>query len=270
MARVDRLDPDHNLWHWLSVDLRVWREERNLSQVDVAQICGVDNSTVSNWESGSAKIPQRHTETLDRIWRTRGHFTRLRGLADSSHDPNWFQQFAAYERRAKVVSPYAALLVPALLQTPDYARALIAGGQIVDDVDAAVEERMARQEILRQPEPPDLWILIKESVLWDCIGTRETMRAQLVRLIELSQHRGIVIRVVPRSAGVHPGVDGSFTLLDVNGTEMAWSEAVGGGRLVTDPANVRDYRVRYDRIGADSLSRDSSRKLIAEVMEATQ
>ncbi|WP_422389386.1 helix-turn-helix domain-containing protein [Actinomadura luteofluorescens] len=89
MARVDRLDPDHNLWHWLSVDLRVWREERNLSQVDVAQICGVDNSTVSNWESGSAKIPQRHTETLDRVWRTRGHFTRLRGLADSSHDPNW-------------------------------------------------------------------------------------------------------------------------------------------------------------------------------------
>jgi alkanesulfonate monooxygenase SsuD/methylene tetrahydromethanopterin reductase-like flavin-dependent oxidoreductase (luciferase family) len=180
------------------------------------------------------------------------------------------QQFAAYERRAAMVSPYAALLVPALLQTPEYAQALIASGQIIDDVDAAVEERMARQEILKRPNPPDLWVLIKESVLWDCIGTPEVMRAQLAHLIDMGQRRGIVIRVVPRGVGAHPGVDGSFTLLNVDGAEVAWSEAVGGGRLVTDPTNVRDYRVRYDRIGADALSRDSTRSLIAQVMEAMQ
>ncbi|MEU8117707.1 helix-turn-helix transcriptional regulator [Spirillospora sp. NPDC049024] len=270
MARVDRLDPDHNLWHWLSVDLRVWREERNLSQVDVANICGVDNSTVSNWESGSAKIPQKHTETLDRVWRTRGHFTRLRGLADSSHDPDWYQQFTTYERRATAVSPYCALVIHGLLQTPDYMRALIVGGQNIDDVDAAVEERVARQEILKGTEPPNLWVLIKESVLWDCIGTPKIMREQLAHLLELSHRPGMIVRVVPRSIGAHPGVDGSFTLLQVSGAEVAWSEAVGGGRLVTDPVNVSDYRVRYDLIGADALSRDSTRSLIAKVMEAMQ
>ncbi|WP_433466094.1 helix-turn-helix domain-containing protein [Spirillospora sp. CA-128828] len=268
MARADHLDPDHNLWHWLAVDLRVWREERNLSQADLARICGVDNSTVSNWESGSAKIPQKRTETLDRVWRTRGHFARLHRLADSSHDPNWFQQFTAYERRAAVVSPYAALLVPALLQTPEYARALIVSGQMIDDVDAAVEERMARQEILERSDPPNLWVLIKESVLWDFIGSPEIMRKQLTHLLDMSQRRGIVIRVIPRSVGAHPGVDGSFTILDVNGAEVAWSEAVGGGRLVMDSTNVREYRVRYDRIGADALSRDSTRSLVAEVLEA--
>jgi transcriptional regulator with XRE-family HTH domain len=268
MARVDRLDPDHNLWHWLSVDLRVWREERNLSQADVAQICGVDNSTVSNWESGSAKIPQKHTETLDRVWRTRGHFTRLRGLADSSHDPNWFHQFAAYERRASAISPYSALVIHGLLQTPDYMRALINGGQNIEDVDAAVDDRMARQAVLAGPSPPHLWVLIKESVLWDVIGSREIMRAQLSHLIEMSQRRNIVVRVVPRTIGAHPGVDGSFTLLEVDRKGVAWSAAVGGGRLVTDPAKVHEYRVRYDRIGADALSRDSTRGLIAKVMEA--
>jgi DNA-binding XRE family transcriptional regulator len=270
MARADRLDPDHNLWHWIAVDLRVWRLERNLSQADVAEICKVDNSTVSNWESGGAKLPQERAEILDAVWRTRGHFARLRRLAESSHDPNWFHQFASYERRATIVSPYAALLVPALLQTPDYARALIASGQFIDDVEGAVEERMARQEILNGPNPPDLWVLIKESVLWDCIGTPQVMQKQLAHLIDMSHHRGLAIRVVPRSVGAHPGVDGSFTLLEVDGAEIAWSEAVGGGRLVMDPAQVRDYRVRYDRIGADALSRDSTRSLIAEVMEAMQ
>lgn len=270
MARADRLDPDNNLWHWIAADLRVWREERNLSQADVARTCGVDNSTVSNWESGASKLPQRHAETLDRVWRTRGHFARLRTLAESSHDPNWFHQYTDYERRASTVSPYAALVIPALLQTPDYARALLIGGQIVDDVDTATEERMARQEVFTRREPPSLWVLIKESVLWDPIGGRDVMRAQLGHLVETSHRRGIVVRVIPRSIGAHPGVDGSFTLLQVDGGEVAWSEAVGGGRLVTDPAKVAEYRVRYDRMGADALSRDSTRSLLAEVMEAIQ
>ncbi|TDC36452.1 XRE family transcriptional regulator [Actinomadura sp. KC345] len=70
MARADNLDPDHNPWHWLAVDLRIWRIERNLSQAEVGRMCGVDNSRVANWESASAKLPQMHAETLDRVWKT--------------------------------------------------------------------------------------------------------------------------------------------------------------------------------------------------------
>lgn len=270
MARADRLDPDHNLWHWIAVDLRVWRLERNLSQAEVAEICKVDNSTVSNWESGGAKLPQERADILDRVWRTRGHFARLRRLAESSHDPNWFHQFTSYERRATAVSPYSALTIHGLLQTPDYARALIVGGQNVTDVNAAVSDRMARQEILDGPHPPTLWVLIKESVLWDCVGAPAIMRAQLAHLLDMSRRNNIIVRVIPRSVGAHPGVDGAFTLLEVDGAGVAWSAAVGGGRLITDPAKVRDYQVRYDRIGADALSRDSTRDLITKVMEAMQ
>ncbi|QFG24759.1 helix-turn-helix transcriptional regulator [Actinomadura sp. WMMB 499] len=270
MARADHLDPDSSHWHWLAVDLRVWRLERNLSQAELGALLGVDISTVSNWESGSAKLPKGRAEALDRIWKTRGHFARLRNLAESSHNPDWFDQYTRYERKAEAIRAYSALALHGLLQTEEYTRALVLSGELVDDVDQAVEERMARQQVLAAPRPPELWILIKESVLQDPIGGPDVMRVQLDHLINLSHRPNIVIRVVPRSLGAHPGIDGSFTLLECDGVDHSWSEAVGGGRLVSDPTKVRACRVKYDRIGADALSRDCSRNLIAEVMEAMQ
>lgn len=268
MARADNLDPDNNPWHWLAVDLRVWRIRENLSQAEVGRFCGVDNSRVANWESASAKLPQNHAETLDRVWKTRGHFARLRRLAESAHDPNWFDVFTNYERKATMISPYSALVVPGLLQTPDYARALLVGARVVDNVEEVLERRLTRQQVLSGERPAELWSLIKESALLDPIGGPAVMRAQLAHLLEMSERPNIVVRVVPREIGAHPGIDGSFTLLDTPAGEVARSDAVGGGRVVTDPVKVRGYRVRYDRIGADALSRGPSRSLIAQVMEA--
>ncbi|TDD92490.1 helix-turn-helix domain-containing protein [Actinomadura rubrisoli] len=270
MAKADTLDPDNNPWHWLAADLRVWRLERNLSQTQLAEILEVDGSTVSNYESATTKLPLDKAEILDRLWRTRGHFARIRRYAESAHDPNWFDAYTRYERQASTVKPYSALALHGLLQTPAYARALLVGGQVVDDIDRAVEERIARQEILVEDPPPNLWVLIKESVLWDPVGGPEVMHAQLAHLLGLSHKRNTMIRVVPRSLGAHPGIDGSFTLLTTSKGEHAWSEAVAGGRLVSDPAKLPEYRVRYERIGADALSRDSTRSLITKVMEAMQ
>jgi transcriptional regulator with XRE-family HTH domain len=270
MATADDLDPDGSAWHRLAIDLWVWRLERNLSQPDVADILGVDKSSVSNWEAGRIKLPLKHAETLDQVWRTRGHFVWLRRLAESAHDPDWFAQYARYEHQAGVIKAHAALRVPALLQTPEYARALLEGAQVVQDVDQVLEERMARQDILKRPDPPDLQVLIKQSVLEDLYGGPEVMRGQLAHLLDMSRLRNVIIRAVPRSIGAYAGVDGSFTLLSTPGGEYAWAEAVGGGRLISDPAKFDYYRVWWDRIGADALSRDSTRSLTADVMEALQ
>jgi transcriptional regulator with XRE-family HTH domain len=239
-----------------------------MSQPEFAALVGVEKSTVSNWEAGDTKLPEGRTETVDQVLGTHGHFTWLRRLADTMHDPNWFAQYTRYERKADEVSAYSALVVHALLQTEDYARALITGAQMVDDIERAVEERLARQEILNRDQPPELRVFIKQSALEDPVGGTEVMRAQLAYLLDASERRNIVIRVVPREVGAHPGVDGSFTLLDLPNGSYAWSEAVGGGRLVSDPAKVREQRLRYDRIGADALSRGPARSLIVQVMEA--
>jgi hypothetical protein len=94
------------------------------------------------------------------------------------------------------------------------------------------------------------------------------MRAQLGHLLDLSQRKGIVVRALPKAIAAHPGIDGSFTILRIGQAEHGWSPAVHGGRLVSDPAKLRDYRIRWDLLGDDALSRDSTRSLLRELMEA--
>ncbi|GAA2166001.1 helix-turn-helix domain-containing protein [Actinomadura napierensis] len=268
MPKIDKLDPDHNPWHWLAVDLRIWRLERNLSQARLGEILKVDDSTISNYESASSKLPLEKAEILDQLWRTRGHFARLRRHAESAHDPNWFNAYARYEQRADAINIYSALVIHALFQTEEYARALIEGAQMVDDVEGTLVDRMERQELWGRPQPPELRIFLRQSVLEDPVGGPEVMHAQLGHLLDLSRRRGVVVRALPKVKAAHAGVDGSFTILRIGKQEHAWSAAVGGGRLVSDPAMIRDYRLRYDLIGDDALSRDSTRSLLRDLMEA--
>jgi hypothetical protein len=93
------------------------------------------------------------------------------------------------------------------------------------------------------------------------------MRTQLGHLLNVSERAHVVLRVVPRSLGAHMGLDGSFQITTVAEGDIAYMEAVGGGRLSHDKAESRRYRIRYDRMGADSLSRDSTRSLLAHLME---
>ncbi|MGW2306494.1 helix-turn-helix domain-containing protein [Actinomadura luteofluorescens] len=270
MPKADKLDPDNNPWHWLASDLRIWRLERNLSQAQLADVLRVDDSTVSNYESGTTNLSKEKAEILDQIWRTRGHFARLRRYAESAHDPNWFHAYTKYEQQADVISIYSALVIHALFQTEQYARALIEGAQVVEDVEAAVAIRMERQELWNRVDPPELRIFVRQSVLEDPVGGPEIMRAQLAHLLDLSHRRRVVVRALPKYKAAHAGVDGSFTILEVGRKEHAWSAAVEGGRLVSDPAKIRKYRLRFGLIGDDALSRDSTRSLLRELMEAVK
>ncbi|MFC5182174.1 helix-turn-helix domain-containing protein [Actinomadura harenae] len=268
MTAAQHLDPDASVWDWIAVDLRMFREIYNMRQTEVARILGVVNTTVSNLEAGRTKLRAEHAEILDTRWRTRGHFQRLVRLANSMHDPNWFAKYTRYEINARHIRTYQALVVPGLLQTPEYAYALLAGAGIVEDPEASMRSRMARQEILDGPDAPQFWVLIKQSALEDPIGGAEVMRSQLAHLLEVSERRNVVLRVVPRSTGAHVGVDGSFSILTGPRSECAYMEAVGGGRLVLDPEKIENFRMRFDKIGADALSRDATRRLIRELMEA--
>ncbi|GAA2629995.1 hypothetical protein GCM10010411_79680 [Actinomadura fulvescens] len=93
------------------------------------------------------------------------------------------------------------------------------------------------------------------------------MRAQLARLLSVAQHPNMIVRVLPRTAGATIGLDGSFKILSVDETDVAYTEAHGGGRLILTPAEVRRFGVRWDRISAKALPEDASRSLIERTME---
>ncbi|MBW8485775.1 helix-turn-helix domain-containing protein [Actinomadura parmotrematis] len=269
MPTAETLDPDHSRWHWLAVDLRVWRLERNLSQADVARILKIDTSTVSNYESARAKIPKHHTETLDERWRTRGHFTRLRRLAENSHNPDWGRQHAEYEDSSSLIRTFESSTVPGLLQTEEYARSCFTAAG-VEDVDHAWARRAARQQLLSRADSPKVSAILDQAVISRTAGGARIMKVQLARLVEFSLSPMGLLRVVPWSAGAYIGQDGSFKIMHRarSNDAVVYIEAQEGGRLINDPTKIREFDVRWERVSSCALSLSTSRQLIIDTMES--
>lgn len=260
-------NPNTSLWAWLAHDLRFYREKYGLSQEKLGAIIGRSSSSLSNCEAGRRRITEDEAKILDDLWDTGGHFQRLILFARLSHDPDWFREHVEYEAKAEVIKIFETMFVPGLLQTPEYAKAtLVAGAHI--DPDSGVEARMARQAILDQSNPPVLWVIIDQAVLSRPVGGTETMRAQLAHLLQMVERPNVGVRVVPWSVGEYIGQDGAFKLLASEASDVAYAEAPTGGRLILEPREVRDFGLRYDRIGAKALPDDLSRGLIKEAMEA--
>jgi hypothetical protein len=233
----------------------------------LAEVLGCDRSTVSRYESAYVPLPEKQAKVIDRVWMTEGLFARLVRFARAGHDPDWWRNYVEYETKATQLKSYAALVVPGLLQIPEYIRALLIGGQVVEDVEAGVQARLSRQALLTRPRPVQLWATIKQSALEDPIGGPEVMRAQLAHLIEASQRPNIFLRIIEREVGAHIGVDGSFSIMTTATSTAAYMEAVGGGRLSLDPSEIARFTVRFDQIGADALTREATRGLLTQLME---
>jgi transcriptional regulator with XRE-family HTH domain len=255
------------MWAWMAHDLRFFREQRGQTGHDVAKIINCARSSLSRLETGQAKLDDNMAAALDKAWNTGGHFTYQLWYARLGHNPDWLREHLDIEVRASVIKTYEAQVIPGLLQIPEYARALFAA-DCVPDVERAVEGRMSRQAILTTEPPPQLWVLLSENALDWPVGGADVMRKQLDRLLEASEQPNIGLRVLPRSAGAHVGLNGSFKIMSTEAGDIAYTDSPGGGRLVPAAEEVRDYGLRYDRIGQHALPDVQSRDKIRQAMEA--
>lgn len=123
------------------------------------------------------------------------------------------------------------------------------------------------QDILTRENPTELWVVISESALDWPVGGSGVMHGQMRKLLEATELPNVTIRVLPRSVGAHMALDGSFKVITVSEGDVLYMEACGGGRTTMDAAEVQERRLRYDRIGADALSRDQSSDMIRQAME---
>lgn len=266
MVDKHAINPYDSLWDWMAYDLRHYRIRNGMTLAQVGDLLHVRKQTVNGYENGISKINSEQAELLDKIWDTGGHFHRLHHFARAGHDPDWFRTYTQQEARASMIKVYETLLIPGLLQTPEYARALlIAGG--VSEVDNLLDRRMARQKVLVREDPPAMSVLIDEAVINRPVGGVDVMRMQLARLIEASEVDGVIIRVVPYSSGAHVGMDGAFMIFTVDRRDVVYTEANGGGRFVPPGGEVDDFKIRFEKIGADALPQGPSRALITESME---
>ena len=209
---------------------------------------------------------------LDKAFGTPGTFTRLEGRLRDLPFPASFRPFAAYETEATALYVFEHSLVPGLLQTPGYARAVLATrpNTADDEVDNLVAARLARQAILTRDDPPAplLWALIDEGVLYRPVAAAEVMHDQLTYLADVSRRPNVTIQVVPYSAGGHTGLLGAFVVADLDSSlGIVYVEDIADGRVFEDPGAVSRVTLRYKSLQSEALPKGASRELIARVAE---
>ncbi|MGW0812344.1 helix-turn-helix domain-containing protein [Streptomyces viridiviolaceus] len=187
--------------------------------------------------------------------------------------PDWSRKFMEYSERAVAIRQYAAHVVPGLLQTEDYARAVLSLDALLDSeeqLEERVTARMGRQERLSSPDRPELWVILDEAVLRRPIGGNAVMVKQLARLLDAAAERHITVQVLPFDSGGHEAMGGSLTILTLpDGAEVAYTEGADYGQLIEEPAHVSRYKVIYDRLRAAALPPIMSLDMIRSAMEGT-
>ncbi|MFF3733006.1 helix-turn-helix domain-containing protein [Streptomyces sp. NPDC002476] len=267
MANIQKLDPCASPLDYYGSELRRLREANNLKQGQLGDIIFCTGSLIGQIET-TKKVPTRDfSERADAALGTDGVFSRLIGLVLRSQLPTWFQPYAEMESRAAYISTYQAQLVYGLLQTGDYAQAVLATG-MPDDLEGLVAARLERQRILERERPPLTWVVLDEAVLHRPIGGREVMRKQLQRLLDLADHRWMRIQVLPFAAGEHASLAGSFNLLRFDDDpDIVYTEDVISGHMTASPDTIREATLRYAHLQAAALSVEDSAALITRVME---
>ncbi|MFF9128951.1 helix-turn-helix domain-containing protein [Streptomyces sp. NPDC014806] len=267
MANVQNLDPTASPLDYYGWELRRHREAAGLKQGQLGEIIFCTGSLIGQIET-TKKVPTRDfSERVDAALGTDGLFSRLVGLVLRSQLPSWFQPYAAMEAKATYISTYQAQLVYGLLQTEEYARAVLATGA-PDDLDGLVAASLERQRILEREQPPLACVVVDEATLLRPIGGRDVMRRQLARLLEFTRHRWMHIQVLPNSAGEHASLAGSFNLLRFDDDpDIVYTEDVISGHMTASPEIVREAALRYAHLQAAALSVEESAALIARVME---
>jgi transcriptional regulator with XRE-family HTH domain len=199
---------------------------------------------------------------------TLGRESRERGWWHSYVDmlPNPHSVLIGLEAETSSIRAYQAQLVPGLLQTEDYTRAILRVGLMVashqEEIDRFVEIRKARQALLVQDPPVMLWTVLDEAVLRRRIGSDDVMRAQLERLIEVAELPNVSVQVLPDDAGEHPGLEGSFMILGFaeSDPDVVYIDAATGGLYVEQPEDIARYTWVFDHVRASALSpRDTVR-----------
>jgi transcriptional regulator with XRE-family HTH domain len=267
----------------LRSELRRLRTERGLTIEEVQERTGGDIriSTLSRWETGERSVrPNDLRALLDLYGLTEGderetlltlcRQAKERGWWQSygSAVPGWFQFYVGLESEASAIHQYAAELVPGLLQTADYYRAFLSTAPADADIDPKVRVRLERQERLTATDdPPEYWAVLNEGVIRRTVGSNGTMRDQLARLVELADLPNVTLQVLPFSAGVHPAMDGGFSILGfpdpATDPPVVYLENSAGSMYIEDAPEVDRFGRMLRHIIAKALSPEDSRKLLS-------
>ncbi|MEV5985976.1 helix-turn-helix transcriptional regulator [Streptomyces sp. NPDC052051] len=252
-------------------ELRLLRTERGLSLRKLGEALGWDWSLFGKMESGQTLGSPEVVQALDQYYGTPGLLLALWELAvaDPSQFKERYRRYMTLESEAVSLWHFAAASLPGLLQTPEYARELLAaGGLCGDELDAQVEARVGRREVLMTDFAPQFRTILSEVVLRTPLRDAEARHAQLDHLLCMESRANVAIHVLPMSAGLHALTNTDIMFLrGAGGLTTAWVENGYAGDLVQETAAVERLQHRYDLVRDLALSPAESRKFILSMLE---
>ncbi|WP_246561735.1 DUF5753 domain-containing protein [Streptomyces roseirectus] len=237
----------------------------------MGQRLGYDSTMLNKIENGHVLGGPEVAEALDALYKTPGLLLALWELAnaDVSQFRQQYRRYMKLEGEALCLWHFGVSILPGLLQTPEYAREILAvGGLKGDELDQQVEARTSRRKVLEGDDAPPFRAVLSEASLRTPLSDPAAWRRQLESLLEACDQPGVTIQVLPHSAGLHGLVNTNVMFMRLaNGTTVAWTENATRGELIEDNARVEELQRKYDAMRDLALSPAESRKFIMRLLE---
>ncbi len=267
----------------LGLRLRDLRERADCSFAEAAAALSVNSTTVRRMEKAEVGLKPPYVEKLLKTYGVpEAEITSFLSLVDEANRPGWWQSFrdvlpswfslyVSLEGEASLIRSYEPHCVPGLLQTPEYARALLSTGfpnASEEELSRRVALRMQRQELLRRPDAPRLWVVLEEQVVRRHVGEPAVMRGQIDRLIEATAMPNVTVQVLPFTSGPHPAMFGPFQLFRFDIPELpdiVYIESLSGAVYHDERPDTAAYLEALDRMGAQAAPATRTETLLGEI-----
>ncbi|GHA11364.1 helix-turn-helix domain-containing protein [Streptomyces purpurascens] len=258
-------------WEFFGTELKRRREDAGITQVELGSRVFVSGGYIGQFEQAIRKPQLDVAQRIDGVLQTDGIFERLcRKLIDDKRYADYFAEVLELERQATAISEFEPSVVPGLLQTPAYVRALtlathpFAADEFIEDRVAA---RVERAQILDDATRPVYWVIVHETVLRIPVGGSHVAAQALDHMADLAGARKVVLQVLPFSAGA-PANNGSLRLMQFEeAPPVAYTETSFSGTLIDDPAMVKRAQRAYDLLRGAALSPEASLALVRSAAE---
>ncbi|HEX3964798.1 MAG TPA: helix-turn-helix transcriptional regulator [Trebonia sp.] len=269
----------------LAATLRRLRENAGLSREDVEEQTAVNEGTLYRLETARSRPQPRTLKTLLNLYEVSDAVrTDLLDLAKNADAQGWLrayqaelpEEYAAYisfEHEARSVRNYESLYIPGLLQTEDYAWAVVRGTLPTathEEVENRVRARVERQERLTGDSPLEVWAILDEAAISRQVGGPKMMAAQLEHLVDTAKLPNITLQVIPYDVGAHPGMPGSFVYMEFTepaDPDLVYVDTLAGDLFLETDDDLRLYSSMFDHLRATALSPSKTKALIGDVVE---
>ncbi|MFE2291832.1 Scr1 family TA system antitoxin-like transcriptional regulator [Streptomyces sp. NPDC059452] len=270
MARPPKeLTPEKSVEDLLGSKIRKLRQAQGWDVTDLAAKVFVSPGRISSIETANDPPGRDLTVKLEQVFGVDGSLVELQTLIKSEAFKNYSRRFLRAQANARSIHEFSPG-VPGLLQTSDYARALMALDftDNPEGLEDSVIRRAERQEVFGRENPPWLWVVLAEPALYQVHGSPEVMAGQIDHLLDMGERPYIHIQVLPID---QPAVPGSISLLTLrDGTRTAYAEGFNTGTYYQEPGDVDRFQRIYDHIQAGALDLDASAQVMRDARRKYQ